>query len=255
MFSSQDFPELHPYLLNEVFVQVLQENTSYQQIWEEASVLLAKGRWYDLVHTAIATSHLGQILQQERTQGILRDESEEQYQESQAILIPAIILHDVGWSAIGENKNTQWNDQELRRRHMEIGAQLAEHILSKMTYSPTLTQRIVHLVAHHDDQYLGKDPQTQEEIILRDADACFILTFLSFWKDFTVTGGDLSSTDFLDKKKKKWGKRYTQTAQIITNKEIAARKSEVNGGEVLSLERYEEIKKVIEALNKQILGI
>ena len=79
------------------------------------------------------------------------------------------------------------------------------------------------------------------------------MTFLSFWKDFTVTGGDLPSTDFLDKKEEKWGKRYTQTAQIITNKEIAARKSEVNEGEALSLERYEEIKKVIEALNKQIL--
>ncbi|HEY4034038.1 MAG TPA: HD domain-containing protein, partial [Ktedonobacteraceae bacterium] len=252
MFSSEDFPELRPYLHNEVLLQVFQENTLYQQIWREASVLLAKGRWYDLVHTAIAIGHLGKILHQERTQGILRDESEEQYQEYRAILIPAIMLHDVGWSAIGENKNTQWSDQKLRRGHMEIGAQLAEHVLSMVTYSPILTRRIVHLVAHHDDQYLGRDPETREEIIHRDADACFIFTFLSFWKDFTVRGGDLSPADFLEMKEKKWGKRYTQTAQVITNKEIVARKGEVNEGKALSLERYEELKRVTEALNKQI---
>lgn len=253
MFSSEDFLELRPYFHDETFLQVLQENTLYQQIWREASLLLAKGRWYDLVHTAIATSHLGAILRQERTQGILRDDSEEQYQEYRAILIPAIMLHDVGWSAIGENKNTQWRNQDLRRGHMEIGAQLAEHMLSIVAYSPILTRRIVHLVAHHDDQYLGKDPQTREEIIHRDADACFIFTFLSFWKDFTVTGSDLSPADFLDMKEKKWGKRYTQSAQNINNKEIAVRKGEVSEEEALLMKRYEELKRVIEALNKQIL--
>src|SRR5262249_46639053 len=147
------------------------------------------------------------------------DESEEQYQEYRAILIPAIILHDIGWSAIGENKHTQWSAQELRRGHMEVGAQLAEHVLSMVAYSPILTQRVVHLVAHHDDQYLGRDPETREEIIHRDADACFIFTFLSFWKDFTVMGDDLSPADFLEVKEKKWGMRYTQTAQVITDKE------------------------------------
>jgi|SRR5947207_10769368 len=253
MLSSDDFSQLRPYLHDEVFLQVLQENASYQQIWREANVLLAKGRWYDLVHTAIATSHLGKILHQERTQGILRDESEEQYQEYRAILIPAIMLHDVGWSAIGENKNTQWRNQDLRRGHMEIGAQLAEHVLSTVAYSPILTRRVVYLVAHHDDQYLGKDPQTREEFIHRDADACFIFTFLSFWKDFTVTGGDLSSSDFLDMKEKEWGKRYTQSAQIINDKEIAARKSEVNEKKASSLERFKELKRVIETLNKQVL--
>lgn len=136
---------------------------------------------------------------------------------------------------------------------METGAQLAENVLNTIAYSPILIQRIVHLVAHHDDQYLGKDPATREEIIHRDADACFIFTFLSFWKDFTVMGRDLSPVDFFTMKEKKWGKRYTQAAQIITNKEIEARKCEVNEQKLLSLEQYEKLKRAIEMLNKKIL--
>jgi hypothetical protein len=253
MFSSGDLPELHLYLHDQMFVQVLQENCFYQQIWKEARLLLAKGRWYDVVHTTIAISHLGKILHQERTQGILKEESEEQYQECRAILIPAILLHDIGWSAIGENKNTQWNAQELRKSHMEIGAQLAENVLRMVTYSPTLIHRIVHLVAHHDDQYLGRDPETPEEIIHRDADACFIFTFLSFWKDFTVMGSALSPADFLAMKEKKWGRRYTRAAQIITDKEIEERKCEVKKEKLLLLERHEKLKRAIEAFNQKIL--
>lgn len=253
MLSFEYFSELRPYLRHETFVQLLQENSSYRQIFTEASVLLARGRWYDLVHTIIAVAHMSEILEGERAQGILRDVTEELYQEYQAVLIPAIMLHDIGWSAIGENKNTEWDDRELRTRHMEVGAQIAQRILQAVAYPPALIQSIVHLVAHHDDQYLGTNPETPTEMLHRDADACFILTSISFWKDFAVKGGDLPPAEFLEMKVKKWGTRYTRTAQIITNREIEARKSEIDGADLSPTALYDNFKRMVESFNKHLL--
>jgi len=164
----------------------------YREIWELAKPYLAKSRWWDLMHTEMSVGFLHKILKEEG-KDYLAD-----------VLVPAIILHDTGWSTIGEGKHVLWGGEEMRRRHMEAGAKIAEDILSQVGYNPELTKRIVHLVSTHDSAYLGIEQKAEEERLVRDADASFVLTSLSFWKDYHVNtvlkekGEDLTPAEFLE---------------------------------------------------------
>lgn len=221
------------------------EMEDYKEIWELAKPYLAKSRWWDLRHTEISVGFLSEILKQEGQED-LRD-----------VLAPAVILHDTGWSTIGEEKNVSWGGEEMRRKHMEAGARIAEKVLEQVGYNPDLTKRVVHLVATHDNAYLGIEQKTIEEKLMRDADACFVLTDLSFWKDFhvksVVKGGGMTPTEFLDRYVEKNSKRHTNTAQRITDEQIEEIKAKISDISITPLQRYQELKAEVDKINEEAL--
>ena len=91
------------------------------------------------------------------------------------VVIPAIILHDVGWSQLPEKRRMMVFDpgakEEDRRgvvyEHQIEGIKLASKILRKVNYPPELTDEILEIISQHDTR---KGFISKNEGIVRDAD-------------------------------------------------------------------------------------
>lgn len=91
------------------------------------------------------------------------------------VVIPAIILHDVGWSQLPEERRMMVFDpgakEEDRREvvyeHQIEGIKLALKILREVNYPPELTDEILDIISQHDTR---KGFISKNEGIVRDAD-------------------------------------------------------------------------------------
>jgi HD superfamily phosphodiesterase len=91
------------------------------------------------------------------------------------VVIPAIILHDVGWSQLPEKRRMKVFDpgarEEERREvvyeHEIEGIKLALKILREVNYPPELIDEILDIISQHDTRrgFISKN-----EGIVRDAD-------------------------------------------------------------------------------------
>ena len=110
------------------------------------------------IHTKISTRFAYQLMDLE---GGMED-----------VVIPAILLHDVGWKkvpedlqlkAFGPNASLlEWN-----RVHEVEGARIAGEILGKVGYDPEKAEEIVHIIDGHDSR---KEPSSLNDKIVKDAD-------------------------------------------------------------------------------------
>jgi len=72
------------------------------------------------------------------------------------IVIPALYLHDIGWSRVDFSDFKQATPANKVgaasvRLHMQYGAELAVDILSQLEYDPSTRNSIVNIIALHDD--------------------------------------------------------------------------------------------------------
>ena len=72
------------------------------------------------------------------------------------IVIPAAILHDVGWSSINFDDFKHASPERKRKTmslslHMKQGAVLAQEILKDLGYDPRKTNTIISIIAIHDE--------------------------------------------------------------------------------------------------------
>ncbi len=196
-------------------------------------------------HTEISTDFMYQIIKGEEVENL------------ENILIPTIILHDIGWSKVDERKNISYWESDMRVKHMEEGGKIARNILQNVNYDWGLIEKVCNLVSTHDNFYLGKEQVSFEEKLVRDADACFILTELSFWKDYYVTtaykGVETTPKRFLNKQVAKYSKRNTRSAQDITDRQVEERSEEIKGKLKSPEQRYNELKKEAEKINQKAL--
>lgn len=88
------------------------------------------------------------------------------------IVIPAILLHDIGWSTVPADKilesfgpNTKY--PELRRQHEVEGARLAREILAAVGHPPEQTEIIVRIIDGHDTR---AEALSLEDGMVKDAD-------------------------------------------------------------------------------------
>jgi HD superfamily phosphodiesterase len=93
----------------------------------------------------------------------------------QDIVIPAIILHDVGWSKIPAHLHSKSfgpkaTHPELNRLHEIEGAKIAEYILEKVGYDPTQVQQISRIIQSHDS---SSEPFNLNDKLVKDADRLF----------------------------------------------------------------------------------
>ncbi|PLX39769.1 MAG: phosphohydrolase [Deltaproteobacteria bacterium] len=88
------------------------------------------------------------------------------------VIIPGVILHDTGWSAVPEDLQTsafgpKATRPELRDLHEEEGAKIAKLILSNLGYPEAKTAAIVKIISRHDS---GAFAESIEEAVIKDAD-------------------------------------------------------------------------------------
>jgi len=123
-----------------------------QQLKSIVEPMLKRGRGGDWEHTLRTIVYARYLLEHE--------EGEEE------IGIPTIYLHDIGWSKVNFNDflnapHAQKNGTKSVSLHMKYGADLAKGILKKLGFGREVSQRIVSIIAIHDEPekvFAMKDP-------------------------------------------------------------------------------------------------
>ena len=92
-----------------------------------------------------------------------------------AVVVPAILLHDVGWSTVPEDMQLQAfgpkvKEPELTRRHEIEGARIARTILSELNYPEELICKIEQIIDGHDSRI---DATDTDDMIVKDSDKLF----------------------------------------------------------------------------------
>lgn len=146
------------------------------------------------------------------------------------IVIPAIILHDIGWSRLPQAKRllifkidaTEEEKQTVRLRHQSAGVKLAREILSKVDYPADLTGEILEIISEHDTRegFISKN-----EGLVRDAD--------KLWR-FSEAGFEANATRYEHKREFLFTRMeayiqnptffYSQASRQMAIKELALRK-------------------------------
>ena len=112
-----------------------------KQLWNRALFFLERGRPGDTEHTRATVDNGKALLAKEGG--------------NPRVVIPALILHDVGWSQVdfsdfitapGEAKT----DAGSTHLHMRYGAEIASDILNDLKWNSALIQRITAIIAVHD---------------------------------------------------------------------------------------------------------
>lgn len=128
----------------------------HQKIFEKAKPFLRTRK--NLIHTRIALRYALKLLKSEKG-----DED---------VVIPAIILHDVGWKTIPETLHLTAfgpnpSNLKLARVHEVEGAKIAGIILEKLHYPPKKAKEICQIIRGHDSR---KRPISRNDRIVKDAD-------------------------------------------------------------------------------------
>ena len=128
----------------------------YQKIFEKAKPFLRTRK--NLIHTQIALGYALKLLKSEKG--------------DEEVVIPAIILHDVGWSVVPEHLHLTAfgpnpTNPKLTRVHEVEGAKIAKAILKKFNYPPRKIREICQIIQGHDSR---KRPLSWNDRIVKDSD-------------------------------------------------------------------------------------
>ena len=112
----------------------------------------------NLIHTFIVYQYAGLLLTHEPGEP--------------EIILPACILHDVGWSAIAEKDQLSafkpgTRDETLRRKHETEGVIIAVGIMTTLDYPEARTNKITSIIDGHDTTRGARSP---EDALVKDAD-------------------------------------------------------------------------------------
>ncbi|MCK4539640.1 HD domain-containing protein [Candidatus Parcubacteria bacterium] len=184
-------------------------NKKYNEIWELAKPYLEKGKMKNFVlHTKGVVKAMELLLQKESG--------------DKDILIPAAILHDVGWAkvpaALQKSNNKKEKIQALKL-HIEYAPKIVRKILSKTKYNKKQIKTIIEIIVAHK----FKTPIRPDKRLLIDADNLsdvFKEQFYSDAESYNVTPEQ--NYNF----RKNDNTFYTKTAKIIFEKELEKRKQE-----------------------------
>jgi hypothetical protein len=94
------------------------------------------------------------------------------------IVLPAVLLHDVGWKMFPEEKLAQAvgpnpKYPELQRAHEIEGARIARDIFDSLTIADIDTDRIIEIIDGHDTR---KQALSLEDALMKDADKLWRFT-------------------------------------------------------------------------------
>jgi len=131
----------------------------FNRIWELA--LPYQDKRDDTGHAEVTTRFAWKLLETENG-----DED---------VVIPAIMLHDIGYSQLTKERRLQVFDQKLSKEerfkvqmeHQNESVKLARVILGEVNYPPKLIEEILEIISQHDSRegFISKN-----EGLVRDAD-------------------------------------------------------------------------------------
>lgn len=183
----------------------------YERIWRLALPYLRTRN--NVLHTQIAITCLLELMQ---TCNCEDD-----------VVIPALILHDLGWKAIDEDKQKlafgpDATRDDLTRKHELEGVKIAKVILSRENVENARMQKILEIIDGHDTR---TKPINGNDGVVRDADRLwryskqgFMTDMERFDKSFDEHFSRLESS--IDE----WF--YTDAAKRIARRELVDRKAE-----------------------------
>jgi HD superfamily phosphodiesterase len=95
-----------------------------------------------------------------------------------SVVLPAVILHDVGWKIIPEAEQLtafgpNMSNPALRRCHEQEGARIAGNILKKLNYDPKKSEEIIAIIDGHDSRVA---PLSLNDKLVKDADKLWRFT-------------------------------------------------------------------------------
>ena len=110
-------------------------------------------------------------------------------QADENIVLPAILLHDVGWKMVPEERQKgafgpDVSDNETQRFHEIEGARIAGEILSSLNYPEHKVQKIMEIIDGHDTRL---EALSLNDMLVKDAD--------KLWR-YTSTGVDIDHARF-----------------------------------------------------------
>ncbi|MFH0978726.1 MAG: hypothetical protein V1837_05485 [Candidatus Woesearchaeota archaeon] len=183
----------------------------YDKLWRFAEPYYLKARPNDVDHIQWMLSEAKKMAKEESL--------------DETILLPLVILHDVGYVGFGKEYPF---DRDVRRLHMKRGKEIAIDILGKTGYPKRKSNAIVNLVGVHDNWAFGdyriylKDKNLAA---FNDLDFVWAATQKGFWlmKKYLK----LSKTELIDYLKNdpkvKKNMMYTKYGERLFSKLIAER--------------------------------
>lgn len=147
------------------------------------------------------------------------------------IVVPAAILHDVGWSCIPEEEqHTAFGpvvtNKKLQRRHEVEGATIAQEIMNRTDYDHQLIQKITEIIDGHDTTNKAR---SINDAITKDADKLCRFSGAGFHIDYQRFNKEqVSHLKFLLEKIDEWfltrtGREIAMYEGRMREKEILAR--------------------------------
>lgn len=152
------------------------------------------------------------------------------------VVIPAIILHDIGWSRVPKEEwflalQPEANPEEnrkIRLKHQEEGVRIAREILDRLGYDKDLIPPILEIISQHDTR-VGSF--SLEDAIVRDADKLWRFSktgFLTNLRRTSISPGDLYKK--IEGQINKEGFFFTESARILARRELSGLNSVIEGG-------------------------
>jgi HD superfamily phosphodiesterase len=154
----------------------------------------------------------------------------EEVPADEQVVIPAILLHDLGWKVIPEDlQATAYGpiirDPELNRKHEIEGVRLARAILEQVSYDPVKTQEILTIIDGHDSRAVALSVNDE---IVKDSDKLWRVSekgFFLFQRIFGIPPLDFA--EWLGQQVEHWF--FTGAAKRMARREIQDRKAEIAG--------------------------
>ncbi len=183
----------------------------HKKILERAKPFLRTRK--NLLHTQIALRYAIRLLREGKG--------------DEEVVVPAILLHDVGWKAVPEplqltafGPNLS-NPQAARLHEME-GAKTARKILEELGYPSEKVNEICRIIRGHDSR---KRSVSRSDRVVKDADKLFRYSRKGVAIDlnrFHVPRGDYLS--YLERHLEKWF--FLSASRQLAGKELARRRRE-----------------------------
>ena len=138
-----------------------------------------------------------------------------------AVILPAVICHDVGWSRVPENLHLKAfgpeADPELTRLHELEGVKLAREILLAVNYDPRKTAEILAIIEGHDTRLTAL---SESDKIVKDADKLWRFDGLGLAIDAERFKIDRTGhVNWLEQQIEPWF--FTETGKILAREELA----------------------------------
>lgn len=149
------------------------------------------------------------------------------------IVIPAIILHDVGYSQLPKDRRLQVFDKsrtdeqrrEVQIEHQDAGVRLAKEILEKLGYPARSISEILEIISQHDTR---KGFISKNEGIVRDSDKLWRFSKKGFEAgDRRNNTGREQRCKELEADIDKPDYFYSERAKQLAREELQARKTEL----------------------------